>query len=141
MLCRPLPWGTEVTCRSEKKRQGTPEPEIQTGSRRLPLYGGSDPGCGPAVKNKRQQPAYVSDQLKIVEDNKKEKREKERKEVSGETKGHGPGRTLVVIQYNLLIHHRWEAKQGGRLYAARVQLYNFILITTSAQFILRHLRQ
>lgn len=34
-----------------KKRQGIPEPEIQTGSRRLPLYGGSDPGWGPAVKS------------------------------------------------------------------------------------------
>jgi hypothetical protein len=42
--------GDDISVR--KRKQGSPEPEIQGGSRRLPLYGGSDPGCGPAVKNR-----------------------------------------------------------------------------------------
>lgn len=44
-------WGDRDDISVRKEKKGTLEPEIQTGSQRLPLYGGSDPGLGCTVKN------------------------------------------------------------------------------------------
>jgi hypothetical protein len=78
-----------------KKKQEPPEPEIQCGSQRLPLYGGADPGREPAVKNERQQPAYVSDKLERLGE------EKGKSTRRGEKKGYGPGPVRVVIEEKL----------------------------------------
>jgi len=69
----------EVTSRSETNGRDSQNQGYDAVVDNYRCTGWTDPGCGPALKKKRQQPAEVSDKLPGLEEREKEKENEGRK--------------------------------------------------------------